>query len=99
MKYRVEFSPEARADLLNLYDYIAERSGDERALTYVQRIEEACLSLNTFPLRGESWDRLRPGLRSVGFERCVTIAFLVEPPVVTIFRVLYAGRDLSQALK
>lgn len=48
MKYRVEFNPEARIDLLNLYDYIAERSGERRALAYIERIEKTCMSLGTF---------------------------------------------------
>lgn len=99
MKYRVEFNPEARVDLLNLYNYIAERSGESRALAYIERIEEACMSLETFPTRGKLWDGLRPGLRVMGFERRATIAFQVNPGVVAIFRVLYGGRDLRQELE
>jgi toxin ParE1/3/4 len=95
----VELNPEARADLLNLYDYIAERSGEERALAYITRIEDACLSLQIFPLRGKLWKGIRPGLRVLGFERRVSIAFQVNPGVVTIFRILYGGRDLEGALR
>ena len=45
MTYRVEFSPEALGDLIDLYDYIAARDSEERAIGYVDRIEECCRSL------------------------------------------------------
>jgi toxin ParE1/3/4 len=51
--------------------------------------------LQTFPERGRRRDELLPGLRIVGFERRVSIAFHVANRVVTIDRVLYGGRDLS----
>jgi hypothetical protein len=39
VSHSVEFSPEALADLLDLYDYIALRDGAERAIGYIGRIE------------------------------------------------------------
>jgi toxin ParE1/3/4 len=48
--------------------------------------------------RGTRRDDLQPGLRIVGFERRVTIAFHVEPGTVTIDRVLYGGRDVDGIL-
>lgn len=44
MTYQVVFSPEARDDLLELYDYIAVRSGEEQAIRYLSRIESWCES-------------------------------------------------------
>ena len=35
----------------------------------------------------------RPGLRIVGFERRVTIAFSVDEGTVTILRLFYGGQD------
>ena len=40
MSRRLEFSPEALADLLDLSDYMAARDGAERAIGYIGRIEE-----------------------------------------------------------
>jgi plasmid stabilization system protein ParE len=40
---KVVFAPEAEADLLNLYDYIAERSGPVRAMGFIDRLEAYCL--------------------------------------------------------
>jgi plasmid stabilization system protein ParE len=48
VKYRVFFTPEARADLTELYEYIAERSGEDRAFGYVERIEEWAAALKPF---------------------------------------------------
>jgi len=50
----------------------------ERAFEYICRIEEFCLSFQTFPYRGESADQYRPGRRTVGFDRRVKIAFEVN---------------------
>ncbi len=98
MSYAVFFSPEAKADLLELYDYIAERSGEDRALGYVERIERWVHELESFPERGTRRDDIRPGLRVVGFERRVTVAFKLMEESVIILRILYAGRDLEKTL-
>lgn len=96
MKRDVLFSPEAQADLLALYDYITEQSSSAVALGYIDRIESYCLGFDISAERGTMRDDLRPGLRIVGFERRVTIAFHVETTSVTIDRILYGGRDLDR---
>jgi toxin ParE1/3/4 len=93
--HRIVFAPEARDDLLKLYLFIAERDGDVRALAYIERIEAFCRNFADFPERGTRRDDLLPGLRIVGFERRVTIAFHVGADTVTFDRILYGGRDLG----
>jgi toxin ParE1/3/4 len=39
-----------------------------------------------------------PGLRTVGFERRVTVAFSVEIEVVLIQRIFYGGQDWAAEL-
>jgi toxin ParE1/3/4 len=92
---RIEFSPEALGDLIDLYDYIAQHDGAERAIGYIDRIEDCCRDLSVFPERGIRRDDLRRGLRVLGFERRAVIAFLVTDDTVTILRILYGGRDLE----
>lgn len=99
MKRRVVFSPEARADLITLYDYIADQSSPTTAMGYIERIESYCLGFDRGGQRRSKHDDLRPGLRVVGFERRVTIAFHVDRHTVTIDRILYAGRDVERALR
>ena len=98
MARKVVLSPEAEADLFELYDYIAERSGRTRAIGYVGRIEKYCLGFAHSAERGTMRDDLRPGLRTIGFEGRVTIAFHVDPNTVTIDRILFGGRDLDGAV-
>ena len=95
MTRRVVFSPEAQTDIRQLYLFIAERSGDARAIAYLQRIEVYCLGFTDFPERGTRRDDLCPGLRTTGFERRITIAFTVASDAVIILRILYGGRDLQ----
>ena len=59
MTHRIEFSPEALGDLIDLYDHIALRDGAERAVGYSDRIETACRNLSIFPDRGIRQDDLR----------------------------------------
>jgi toxin ParE1/3/4 len=94
--YRLVFSPEAQTDLVELYDHIADQAGRSRARAYLERIERFCAEFSDFPLRGTRRDELRSGLRTVGFERRITIAFHVGADLVTIDRILYGGRDLDR---
>ena len=96
MSRKVEFSPEALGDLIDLYDYIAQQDGAVRAIGYIDRIEKSCEALVVFPERGASRDDLRPGLRVLGFERRVVIAYQVHSDKVTILRILYGGRLLEK---
>lgn len=95
MPGKVFFSPEARADLIDLYDYIADQGSRQRAITYIERIEVYCLGFASFPERGTRRDEIRPGLRTVGFEGRITIAFHLGEGTVIIDRILYAGRQMD----
>ena len=98
MAHEVVFAPEARDDLIQLYLYIAEQAGDARALGYIERIESYCRGFADFPERGTRRDDLLPGLRVTGFGRRVTIAFGIQAATVTVYRILYGGRDLAALL-
>jgi toxin ParE1/3/4 len=92
---KVVFRPQAEADLLALYRYISEASGLGIAGGYIERIEVACMSLATFPNRGTKRDDLAPGLRTIAFERRVTIAYRVLKTRVEIVTIAYGGRDFE----
>ena len=85
--------------MTDLYLYIAERSGPNVAIGYIRRIREACESLEAFPLSGRSREDLRSGLRILGFERRVAIAYVVSPAGdVEVGRVFYGGRNYEALL-
>lgn len=99
MKRRtVILAPEAGADLLALYDYVADAASPRIAASYLERIEDFVRGFETTAERGASRDDLRPGLRIVGFERRVTIAFTVSDIQVTILRVFGRGLDWERSL-
>ena len=66
---------------------------------YVERIEATCMALETFPKRGTRRDDIRSGLRTLGFERRVTIVFQVQRTAVVIVRVFYGGQDYERVLR
>jgi len=92
----VAFAPEARSDLLRLGDWIAERAGIDVALSYIERLETYCAGFELAGERGQRRDDIRDGLRVVGFERRVAIAFTVSNAEVTILRFYYGGRNWSE---
>lgn len=97
MTYTVVFSVPAEADLFAIYDYIAKRAGADIALHFIESIEAYCLGFTNMPERGTKRDDLRPGLRTVGFRRRVTVLFQVNRKTreVVIHGIYYAGRNLE----
>jgi toxin ParE1/3/4 len=96
-KRTVAYSPRAKADFDAIFDWIAPRSSIDVAFGYIERIRHYCEGFSTFPERGTRRDDLRPGVRTIGFERRVTIAFAVTEDRVLILRVFYGGRNVDQA--
>lgn len=94
----VVFSPEAIDDLNRLYDWIASVAGSTVALQYIERIETFCMRLDLASERGVLREDIRSGLRVVGFERRLTVAFSVEAETVTIYRLFYGGQNWEEVL-
>ena len=92
---RVIFTPLAERHIDQLHEYITEHASEERADGYISRIVDYCNGFQTFPERGTKRDDLLPGLRITGFERRVTIAFVVMAEVVLIEGIFYGGRDFE----
>ncbi|MDQ4420976.1 type II toxin-antitoxin system RelE/ParE family toxin [Sphingobium sp. DEHP117] len=69
MSHAVSFAPEAEAQLLALFRYIASEASTDIADRYVGAIIEQCEKLESFPLRGTPRDDIRPGLRTLAFRR------------------------------
>lgn len=94
MAHKLVFRPRAAEDLRTTYVHIAEEAGHDRAGDYLERIEKACRTLQTFPERGTVRDQILPGLRVIGFERSASIAFRVIGDTVEVLRVLRRGQDI-----
>lgn len=94
MKYRLRLTREARQDIDALARYIAERADQAVALAYVDRLQGFLGKLAIFPERGTARTEIRPGLRIIGFERRLAIAFVVTDDEVRVLRVLAGGKRL-----
>ncbi len=92
MSYIVAYSAEAQKDVDQLLQYLVEHAGEQVAVAFVGRLTKLVEGLETFPKRGT----VRRGkLRIIGFERRLSVAFLVSGRHVTIARVYGPGRDLK----
>jgi toxin ParE1/3/4 len=97
--HRIVFAPEANDQLVELYHYVAKRGSPAVAASFTGAIVDYCERLAQFPRRGTKRDDIRPGLRTVGFRRRVTIAFAVNETAVTILGAFYGGRDFESSLR
>jgi len=93
--YQVRLTDNAEADLRNIYDWISEHASPSVARGYVHRILDYLKSFEQFPERGSLRNEILPGLRIVGFERRVSVAFVVEEREVVVLRLLYGGQPLA----
>jgi len=92
MSPRVRFLPEARADLHQIWDYIAE-DDVEAATRLVDLVEEKCTLLARSPDIGRVRDELAPGLRSFPVGKYV-IFYRRAKGGIEIVRVLSGWRDI-----
>jgi plasmid stabilization system protein ParE len=76
MTYTVVFWPDAQAQLVELYRYIAATSPTVAA-HYTDDLVSYCESLRTFPLRGIKRDDVRRGLRITNFRRLLSLRLLL----------------------
>jgi toxin ParE1/3/4 len=98
VKRKLIFRPEAEVDLDAIYEFIAQHS-PTNAIAFTRRIREHCMMLLDFPERGTRRNDLRSGIRIVGLERRVSVAFAVMEDRIEVARILYGGRDIESALR
>jgi plasmid stabilization system protein ParE len=93
MAARVILSPEAREQIRQLQRYIADASFPERSAKYIARLRAALRGLGEAPFQGTPREDLGKGLRTVGFERRITIVFMSTRTSVMVVGIFYAGRE------
>jgi toxin ParE1/3/4 len=91
----IVWSPQARADLSDTWDYYAKVADRQRADRIVSEINDACRLIEEHPFGGRSRDEVRPGLRSI-FARPYVIFYRVRDEVAEIVRILHGRRDLDE---
>ena len=103
MIYEVELSEQADSDLRGIFEYIAfELQSPENASGQFDRLEEQMLSLDTMPERYRKYEKepwKSRGLRVLPVDNYVVLYISdSNKKVVTILRVMYAGRDIDNQL-
>lgn len=99
MSHRVVFSPEAQAQIVERYGYIAAAASPDIAARYTEAIVGYCESLRIFPLRGTMRGDIRPGLRITHYKERAVIAFSVDAEQVAIIGIFYGGQDHETLLQ
>ena len=92
---RVTRRPLAAADVLDIWDHIAEDSLDQ-ADRWVDMLDEKFRLLATQPLLGRAREELAPNLRSFPFGRYV-IFYTPLHDGIDVVRVLHSARDVDAA--
>lgn len=103
MRFDIEVSEQADADLRAIFEYVAfELQSVQNASGQLDRLEESILSLEEMPERYRKYEK-EPwhsrGLRMMPVDNF--IVFYIpdkEKHIVTIIRVMYAGRNIDDQL-
>ena len=103
MIYEVEVSEQADRDLREIFEYIAfELQSPENVIGQLNRLEEQILSLDAMPKRYRKYEKepwKSRGLRVLPVDNYVVLYIPdSDKKVVTILRVMYAGRDIDNQL-
>jgi len=90
---RITRRPLAEADILEIWDYIADDNVDAADL-WVDRLDEQFSLLATQPLMGRVRDELARGVRSFPFGRYVIFYAPIDNGI-DVIRVLHGSRDID----
>jgi toxin ParE1/3/4 len=89
--------PRARQDLVEIWLYIAEESGEPRADRYLRRLNDVVSYLAQQPLMGRKrLEILEEGIRSFPAESHVIFYIAIEDGIELI-RVIHGSQDLEKA--
>lgn len=89
-------SQEARHDLQDIWDYLAEQN-PIRADQWLDEFETRCQLLAEMPLLGRQRDELQPGLRSFLLGRYI-LFYRINEEQIEIVRVLSGYQDIESLL-
>lgn len=103
MKFEIEISEQADADLRGIFGYIAiELQSMPNAIGQLNRLEDKIMGLEQLPDRFRQYDK-EPwhsrGLRIMPVDSfCVFYIPDEQKRIVTVIRVMYGGRDTDHQL-
>ncbi|MBX3569995.1 MAG: type II toxin-antitoxin system RelE/ParE family toxin [Rhizobiaceae bacterium] len=92
---KVRFTSRARADLLDIWGYVAERGGLRVADAVYDRIAERCGMLRSHPQLGRARPEIAGEARSISVERWI-VFYRTMGIDVQVVRIIDGARDLAQ---
>lgn len=102
MTGRINFTPEARQQLHQLDEWIAEKATAETARQFVAAILDHIDGIPTFPLAGRARDDVRPGIRTATYKKRTLVAYEIDESsdglVINILGVFHGGQDWEAEL-
>ena len=104
INYEVIITEQADFDLKGIYEYIAfALMAPENAAGQLDRLEEGIMGLENFPERFRAYEKepwRSRGLRIMPIDNYLVFYILNnEENIVTVIRIMYAGRDVDMQLK
>lgn len=90
---KVFVSDQADADLVQIFQYLSEKSRDAAEL-FAREIDRKFANLSDFPFIGRDRSTLLQGVRSIVAYPYV-IFYRVEPGGIAVIRVLHGRRDID----
>jgi toxin ParE1/3/4 len=100
-QYQVVIEPEAVDDIAQIKSMIASGASAVTANRFEDRLMKHLAGFSTAPMRGTRRTSTRPGLRTIGWKRMLTIVFRVDVTASKVFvlAIYYRGRDVAAALQ
>ena len=104
MKYKVNVTAQAAADLRTIFEYIAyDLLAGQNALNQLDRLEQAILSLDEMPERYHLYDKepwKERNLRIMHVDNYLVLYIpQKEEKTVTVIRVMYGRRNIDAQLR
>ena len=94
---RIVRRPRARQDLIEIWRYIADDSGEPRADRYLRRLNDVISYLAQQPLMGRKRPEIREeGIRNFAAESHVVFYMALEDGIEVV-RVIHGSQDLERA--
>jgi toxin ParE1/3/4 len=95
---RLEFTPRARRDIEEIWDYSADQFGLDKADAYLRDIERAATTVTDDPRRGLVCDEIRSGYRKLSVGSHV-LFFKASATRVVIVRILHRRTDFGRHIR
>lgn len=92
------FSPAARIDLEEIWDYSVAQWGEGQAEAYILQIRDACEALASGRRKGRAIDDIRPGYLKLATGAHFLFFRIRSDEIVDIIRILHQRMDVSAHL-